>query len=95
MTADGSCPSINAMHGHDAHVVALGGDKLKPREGQRKGGSGFGVNEDGAGGTLSVGFYPQENRGEVMVMNEYSSTIKPGTAPGFHNGVITRKAENE
>ena len=36
MTNDGSCPNLNAMHGHDVHVVALDGDKLKPREDQRK-----------------------------------------------------------
>jgi site-specific DNA-cytosine methylase len=53
VTNDGSCPNINAMHGHDVHVVALGGDKLKPREDQRKGGNGFGVNEEGAGYTLT------------------------------------------
>ena len=32
MTDDGSCPNLNAMHGHDVHVVALDGDKLKPRD---------------------------------------------------------------
>ena len=36
---------------HDA--IALDGDKLKPRVGQRKGGNGLGVNEDGAGYTLT------------------------------------------
>ncbi len=92
VTDDGSCPNLNAMHGHDVHVVAqegegclnpndslskrifgehgafhsvcagsrggrvciaLDGDKLKPREDQRKGGNGFGVNEEGAGYTLT------------------------------------------
>ena len=53
MTDDGSCPNLNAMHGHDVHVVALDGDKLKPREDQRKGGNGFGINEEGAGYTLT------------------------------------------
>ena len=53
VTSDGSCPNLNAMHGHDVHVVALDGDKLKPRVDQRKGGNGFGVNEDGAGYTLT------------------------------------------
>ena len=32
-------------------AIALDGDKLKPREDQRKGGNGFGVNEEGAGYT--------------------------------------------
>lgn len=35
-------------------VIALDGDKLKPREDQRKGGNGFGVNEEGAGYTLTA-----------------------------------------
>lgn len=33
--------------------IALDGDKLKPRTDQRKGGNGFGINEDGAGYTLT------------------------------------------
>jgi len=33
--------------------IALDGDKLKPREDQRKGGNGFGINEKGAGYTLT------------------------------------------
>ena len=37
---------------HDA--IALDGDKLKPREDQRKGGNGFGINEEGAGYTLTA-----------------------------------------
>ena len=38
---------------NDIHAIALDGDKLKPRVDQRKGGNGFGVNEDGAGYTLT------------------------------------------
>lgn len=99
VTSDGSCPNLNAMHGHDVHVVAqegggclnpldpqskglftpdgpfhsldamnggggrldgvcidaiaLDGDQLKPRVDQRKGGNGFGINEEGAGYTLT------------------------------------------
>jgi hypothetical protein len=34
--------------------IALDGDKLKPREDQRKGGNGFGINEEGAGYTLTA-----------------------------------------
>ena len=34
-------------------ALAHGGDKLKPREDQRKGGNGFGINEEGAGYTLT------------------------------------------
>jgi len=39
---NGDCP------GHH-NCIALDGDKLKPREDQRKGGNGFGINEEGAG----------------------------------------------
>ena len=42
---NGDCP------GHH-NCIALDSDKLKPRIDQRKGGNGFGVNEDGAGYTL-------------------------------------------
>lgn len=35
------------------HAIALDGDKLKLREDQHKGGNGFGINEDGAGHTLT------------------------------------------
>lgn len=37
----------------DPQCIALDGDKLKPRTDQRKGGNGFGINEDGAGYTLT------------------------------------------
>ena len=43
--------------GHrDATVLALDGDKWKPRKTyrQRQGGSGFGINTDGAGYTLNT-----------------------------------------
>ena len=43
---NGDCP------GHH-NCIALDGDKLKPREDQRKGGNGFGINEEGAGYTLT------------------------------------------
>ena len=36
----------------------------------------------------AYGFYPQENRGEITCQAEASCCIKPGTAPGFHNGII-------
>lgn len=37
----------------EPQCIALDGDKLKPRADQRKGGNGFGINEDGAGYTLT------------------------------------------
>ena len=45
----------NRVHGgmvgeapRDGETIALDGDKLKPRTDQRKGGNGFGINEEGA-----------------------------------------------
>ena len=55
-TTDGSSPTLTRGRGsvNDVHAIALDGDKLKPREDQRKGGNGFGINEDGAGYTLTA-----------------------------------------
>lgn len=55
-TTDGSSPTLTRGRGsvNDVHAIALDGDKLKPREDQRKGGNGFGVNEEGAGYTLTA-----------------------------------------
>ncbi len=39
--------------GEGDECIALDGDKLKPRVDQRKGGNGFGINEEGAGYTLT------------------------------------------
>lgn len=47
----GDATTRGAGGGIDA--IALDGDKLKPREDQRKGGNGFGINEEGAGYTLT------------------------------------------
>lgn len=41
---------------------------------------------DGMVGQAS-GFYPQENRCKIICQAEASCCIKPGTAPGFHNGI--------
>ena len=38
----------------EPQCIALDGDNLKPREDQRKGGNGFGINEEGAGYTLTA-----------------------------------------
>lgn len=38
----------------EPQCIALDGDKLKPRENPRKGGNGFGINEDGVSYTLTV-----------------------------------------
>ena len=57
-TGQGFAYSLGGRNQLDARLVgetvALDGDKLKPREDQRKGGNGFGVNEEGAGYTLTA-----------------------------------------
>ena len=93
VTNDVSCPNLNAMHGHDVHVVALDGDKLKPREDQRKGGNGFGINEEGAGYTLTgvdrhgvaygmdalnTGLYGAGATGEEVSMTQDANQCKGG-----------------
>ena len=45
--------SLGSNDYKEPQCIALDGDKLKPREDQRKGGNGFGINEDGAGYTLT------------------------------------------
>lgn len=59
-TPDSPFHSLDAMNGGGGRLdgvcidaIALDGDKLKPREDQRKGGNGFGINEEGAGYTLT------------------------------------------
>lgn len=56
-TPDGVMPTLPSMgdgaRNNSGVCIALDGDKLKPRKDQRKGGNGFGVNEDGAGYTLT------------------------------------------
>lgn len=45
-------PTLATTHQGES-CIALDGDRLKPRVDQRKGGNGFGINEDGAGYTLT------------------------------------------
>ena len=45
--------SLGSNDYKEPQCIALDGDKLKPREDQRKGGNGFGINEEGAGYTLT------------------------------------------
>lgn len=56
-TPDGAFHTVgarsNAGQHSDGVCIALDGDKLKPRIDQRKGGNGFGVDEEGAGYTLT------------------------------------------
>lgn len=86
-------PTLSRPSGSDSHVVALDGDKLKPREDQRKGGNGFGVNEEGAGYTLTgvdrhgvaygmdarnTGLYGTGATGEEVSMTQDANQYKGG-----------------
>jgi hypothetical protein len=46
--------SLGSNDYKEPQCIALDGDNLKPREDHRKGGNGFGINEDGAGYTLTA-----------------------------------------
>ena len=74
-------------------AIALDGDKLKPRVDQRKGGNGFGINEDGAGYTLTgvdrhgvaygmdarnTGLYGAGATGEEVSMTQDANQCKGG-----------------
>lgn len=74
-------------------AIALDGDNLKPREDQRKGGNGFGINEDGAGYTLTgvdrhgvaygmdarnTGLYGEGATGEEVSMTQDANQYKGG-----------------
>ena len=63
--------------------IALDGDKLKPREDQRKGGNGFGINEDGAGYTLTG-----------VDRHGVAYRADGGTNPGFKDGVVISTNSN-
>ena len=68
---NGDCP------GHH-NCIALDGDKLKPREDQRKGGNGFGINEEGAGYTLTgVDRHGVAYETQVYENHAQDSRIKP------------------
>ena len=70
--------------------IALDGDKLKPRVDQRKGGNGFGINEEGAGYTLTgvdrhgvaYGIGHGGQGGSVMP----SEDVQPTLVKGDHKG---------
>lgn len=51
---NGIAKTIARIDAKFPQCIALDGDKLKPRENPRKGGNGFGINEDGASYTLTV-----------------------------------------
>ena len=92
---------------HDA--IALEGDKLKPREDQRKGGNGFGVNEDGAGYTLTgvdrhgvaygldarnTGLYGEKATGKEVSMTQDANQCKGGKCVVLCADGVTLDAKN-
>jgi hypothetical protein len=79
--------------------IALDGDKLKPREDQRKGGNGFGINEEGADYTLTgvvqiangVSF---DGRKDAPIAEGVAHSQTIGTNPGFKDGAVVSMAQN-
>jgi len=70
VTDDGSCPNLNAMHGHDVHVVALDGDKLKPRMDRH--GVAYGMD------ARNTGLYGEGATGEEVSMTQDANQCKGG-----------------
>ena len=85
-------------------AIALDGDKLKPRTDQRKGGNGFGINEDGAGYTLTgvdrhgVAYKADGVFYDALknfpVLEGVSHTVCNGTSPGHHVGVVCKRTND-
>lgn len=75
----------NRVHGglvgeapRDGETIALDGDKLKPRTDQRKGGNGFGINEEGVGYTLTgVDRHGVAYKSECFENHAQDSRVKP------------------
>ena len=81
-TPDGVMPTLPSMgdgaRNNSGVCIALDGDKLKPREDQRKGGNGFGVNEEGAGYTLTgVDRHGVAYKSECYENHAQDSRVKP------------------
>jgi hypothetical protein len=83
----------------DRETIALDGDKLKPRTDQRKGGNGFGINEDGAGYTLTgvdrhgVAYKRTNGRGEDVAATLSSDDITQ-SGQGYVNNSVVERYEN-
>jgi DNA-cytosine methyltransferase len=70
-------PTLATTHQGEP-CIALDGDKLKPRTDQRKGGNGFGINEEGAGYTLTaVDRHGVAYKSECFENHAQDSRIKP------------------
>ena len=74
--------------------IALDGDKLKPREDQRKGGNGFGINEEGAGYTLTgvdrhgVAYKSSNGKGEEVSATLSADDITQSGQGYVNNSVV-------
>ena len=79
LATDSQCAATLGSNDHkEPQCIALDGDKLKPREDQRKGGNGFGVNEEGAGYTLTgVDRHGVAYKSECYENHAQDSRVKP------------------
>lgn len=79
--------------------IALDGDKLKPRVDQRKGGNGFGINEEGAGYTLTgvdrhgVAYKSTNGKGEEVSATLSADDITQ-SGQGYVNNSVVQCYEN-
>ena len=84
---------------NDIHAIALDGDKPKPRVDQRKGGNGFGVNEEGAGYTLTgvdrhgVAYKSSNGKGEEVSATLSADDITQ-SGQGYVNNSVVQCFEN-
>jgi len=83
----------------EPQCIALDGDKLKPREDQRKGGNGFGINEEGAGYTLTgvdrhgVAYKSSNGKGEEVAATLSADDITQ-SGQGYVNNSVVQCYEN-
>lgn len=87
--ADDPCPTISTKHHHViAEVIAIDGDKIGKKE--RKGGSGFGINEDNV-------MYTQTVKDVHAVAYSQVENVSPTLAVthGESHAVLLRNKENE
>jgi hypothetical protein len=83
---NGSCP------GWQNGVIALDGDKLKPRTDQRKGGNGFGINEENVGYTLTV---PDRHGVAYKTMEYCDKRMEDRSGSIDHASLIYRISRND
>ena len=86
--------SLGSNDYKEPQCIALDGDKLKPREDKRKGGNGFGINEDGAGYTLTgvdrhgVAYKASNGKGEEVSATLSADDITQSGQGYVNNSVV-------